>query len=219
MHPAGQFRETSRARLTALVDDVGFAVVIGCGSAGPVIAHAPVLLAGDTVRFHLSAANSLCPILQKSPAALVVVTGPDAYVSPDWYGSDNQVPTWNYLAAEIAGLVRRMDREQTATLLDDLAAHFEAKLKPKPPWRRSKLDPGRFEALLGAIVGFEMTINRLEGVRKLSQNKTDEDLGRLAAHLANRANSGARELARLMMQSPQGRSVAKAEDSGPEAPP
>ena len=95
--------------------------------------------------------------------------------------------------------MRPLSRGETTALLDDLSSHFEGKLAPKPPWTREKMSPARFEALLGAIRGFEMTIERLEGVRKLSQNKPHE-IGRVAAALAKRPDPGSREIARLMRE-------------------
>ncbi|MDR3509886.1 MAG: FMN-binding negative transcriptional regulator [Caulobacteraceae bacterium] len=171
MHPAPAFLETDLDRLTALVAETGLALIIGAGPDGPLCAHAPVLFGDGRLRFHLSAANPLARVLTDSARALAVVTGPQAYVSPDWYGLEDQVPTWNYLSAEIEGPVRRLDRAQAADLLDALSAVFEARLAPKPPWTRDKMTPGRFEAMLGGITAFEVVPDRMRGVRKLSQNK------------------------------------------------
>lgn len=157
-----------------------------------------MLLGGRTLRFHLSAANALCPILSGRPRALAVVTGPDAYVSPDWYAAADQVPTWNYLSVEAQGPVRVLKRAETIALLDDLAVHFEAGLAPKPPWTRAKMSPARFEAMLDAIVGYEMRVERLAGISKLSQNKPQGEIARVAARLAERSDDGARALAALM---------------------
>ena len=127
-----------------------------------------------------------------------MVTGPDAYVSPDWYAGADQVPTWNYLSVEAEGPVRILDRVETTALLDDLAAHFEAGLAPKPPWTRAKMTPARFEAMLGAIVGYEMRLERLTGISKLSQNKPADEIARVARRLAERADEGSRRIAKLM---------------------
>lgn len=166
-------------------------------------AHAPVLLSpvllGKTsLRFHLSANNALCAALADGVRALAVVTGPDAYVSPDWYAATDQVPTWNYVSLEAEGPVRVMRRGETAVLLDDLAAHFEAALAPKPPWTRAKMTPARFEAMLGAIIGYEMAVERLAGTTKLSQNKPADERARVARALAERPGDGSHRIAALM---------------------
>jgi transcriptional regulator len=70
-------------------------------------------------------------------------------------------------------------------LLDDLSAQEEARLEPKPPWTRAKMSPGRFEAMTRAIVGVRLTVERLEGTSKLSQNKSEADRGRVIAALGD----------------------------------
>jgi transcriptional regulator len=197
MHPASAFRQTDAAALAALVAERGFALIVGGADGRPLAAHAPVLLADGRLRFHLSGANPLTATLLAGSRALAVVTGPDAYVSPDWYAAADQVPTWNYLSAEIEGPVRPLDNTETTQLLDDLSARFEAPLAPKPPWTRAKMTPARFEALLGAINGFEMRAERFEGVTKLSQNKPAE-IERVAQALAARPDAGSQAIARLM---------------------
>jgi transcriptional regulator len=177
------------------------ALIIGAAVGAPAVAHAPVLLAERNLRFHLSAANALCQVLREHRRALAVVTGPDAYISPDWYAAADQVPTWNYLSVEAEGPVRVMEREETAALLDDLAAHFEAGLAPKAAWSRAKMTPARFEAMLSAIIGYEMRVERLVGVFKLSQNKPADEIARVAAKLAERPDDGAIRIADLMRRS------------------
>lgn len=198
MHPASAFHETDARRLTDFIRSRGFALIVGCEDGRPILAHAPVRLDGERLGFHLSAANRLCAPLIAQGRAIAVLTGPDAYISPDWYGMADQVPTWNYLAAEAEGPVRKLDRDETITLLDDLSAHFEAALAPKLAWTRQKVSPARFEALLNGIVGFEMRVERLEGTTKLAQNKPREAMIRVAERLAVRTDPGAQAIATLM---------------------
>jgi transcriptional regulator len=197
MHPAKAFRETDPGRLAALVADVGLGLIVGVAAGRPLVAHAPVLLDGVRLRFHLSRANPLTAALETQPHALAVITGPQAYVSPDWYGLPDQVPTWNYLSAEIEGPVRRLGDDEAALMLDELSAVFEAKLASKPAWTRAKMSPGRFEAMLGGITAFEIIAQRLEGVRKLGQNKPVEAQAMLAAALAALGGEAATALAKM----------------------
>lgn len=201
MHPARLFHQTDDAVLAALVAGRGLALIIGVVDGRPVAAHAPVLLEGRRLRFHLSRNNALAGTLTAGGAkALAVVTGPDAYISPDWYGLDDQVPTWNYLSVEMEGPCARLDDAGAAALLDDLPARFEAPLAPKPAWTRHKMTPGRFEALLGGIAAFEMTIERFEGTWKLGQNKPAEAIAAVADALDARPDEGSRAIAALMRQ-------------------
>ena len=181
MHPHRAFAWEDRAAMLALVGEVGFCTIF---VDGPFVVHAPVVVAGTgRIRFHVARSNRAVPALDGS-RALLSCLGPDAYVSPDWYGTPDQVPTWNYLAVEAEGPLRRLDEDELTGLLDDLSADHEARLAPKPEWTRGKLTPGRFEAMLKAIVGFELTVEELRGTRKLGQQKKEAERSGAAAGLA-----------------------------------
>lgn len=198
MHVSPLFRQSDAAALAALVAERGFAVIAVAHEGRALIAQAPVILTGDRLRFHLSRGNPASVALQAGATAVAVVPGPDAYISPDWYGLDDQAPTWNYLSAEMEGPVAVLDDLAFTRLLDDLSAHFENRLTPKPPWTRRKMSEGRFDAMLRAIVGFEMRVERFEGVRKLGQNKPPEAIAAVAETLAERPEPGSAEIAGLM---------------------
>src|SRR5690606_6882275 len=107
MHPNPAFRTEDRALLEALIAQVGFGMVFAATPDGPRVAHTPLVSTGDgAVQFHLARANALTRHLPGANA-LAVVNGPDAYVSPRWYEAPGQVPTWNYVALELEGPVRR----------------------------------------------------------------------------------------------------------------
>lgn len=174
MHPNRRFAWTDREEMLAFIADISFCTIC---VAGPAVAHAPVVVtAPDRLRFHLARSNRSVAAMEGDTArALVSCLGADAYVSPDWYGTADQVPTWNYLAVEAEGPLRRLDEDELAGLLDDLSAAHEARLAPKPAWTRGKMDPARFTGLTKAIVGFELTIEELRGTRKLGQNKSEAE--------------------------------------------
>ena len=176
MHPARPFLETGIATLVARARAHPFALVCVTDGARVHAAHAPILLdetdGVPVLRFHLSVANAATSALMAGSNALIVFTGNHAYVSPDWYGQDDQVGTWNYLSVEAEGPVTQLDDAGATSLLDDLSDLFEAGLSPKPAWTRAKMTPGRFEAMLPGIRAFSLTPMRFEGITKLSQNKS-----------------------------------------------
>jgi len=179
MHPNRAFAWEDPEAMLAFVADIAFCTI--CAD-GPLLVHAPVIVAApDRLRFHVSRGNRAAALDGKR--AIVSCLGPDAYISPDWYGVPDQVPTWNYLSVEAEGPLRRLDEEELARLLDDLSAAHEARLAPKPQWSRAKLAPGRFEAMVKAIAGYELAIEALRGTRKLGQNKP----GQIAAAAAGLA--------------------------------
>jgi transcriptional regulator len=181
MHPNQAFAWTDEADLFAFLNQMSFATIF---VEGPSLVHAPVVAAApDRIRFHVSRGNRA---KLEGKTALLSCLGPDAYVSPDWYGTPDQVPTWNYLAVEAEGPLRRLDENELADLLDELSALHEARLAPKPAWTRAKMTTGRFEAMLKAIIGFEMKVTSLRGTRKLGQNKGAAEREAAAAGLAPR---------------------------------
>ncbi len=204
MHPASAFLETDENRLRNLIAERGFGLIVAQSPNGPVCAHAPVLLEQSILRFHLSSANGLNAALGQDPRALCVVTGPDAYVSPDWYGIRDQVPTWNYVSAEISGTVRAIPPEQAALMLDDLSAMFEERLAPKPVWTRAKMDAARFDTMVRqGVIAYEMDVTSLTGISKLPQNKPLEAIEEVRAALSQSDDAQARALGLMMVQEPK----------------
>jgi transcriptional regulator len=179
MHPQPAFRETDEAALLAHLARHAFVTIAAAPQGRMWVAHAPLVVrrldSGLALDFHLSRGNALAAAIADGFRAVAVSLAADAYISPDWYESADQVPTWNYVSVEAEGPVAALDEAGLVTLLDDLSAQEEARLAPKPPWTRAKMSPGRFEAMTPAIIGARMTVDRLEGTTKLSQNKGEAD--------------------------------------------
>jgi transcriptional regulator len=187
MHPAPAFRVVDEAQLVAQLAERPFCTLAAAPDGRPRVAHAPVVVRrlgeGLALDFHLSRGNALAPFLADGFRAVLVSLGDDAYVSPDWYASQDQVPTWNYLSVEAEGPVAALDEAGLTALLDDLSTQEEARLAPKPPWTGGKMSPGRFEAMTRAIIGARLSVERLEGTWKLSQNKDEADRAGVRAAL------------------------------------
>jgi transcriptional regulator len=178
MHPNALFRNDDRALHEALIEEIGFGMIFAQTSDGPRVAHTPVLYGGGAVRFHLARGNALSRYLV-GQEALVLVNGPDAYVTPRWYADTNTVPTWDYVALELQGPVRKLGEDELLNLLDALAERHEARIAGEP-WTREQVDPAIVTALLRGIVGFELEVRAWRPTFKLSQNKADEDRAAIA---------------------------------------
>ena len=179
MHPDGRFCVEDREVLLDFLRANPFVTIAASVGGRPLVAQSPVVireLDGEVaLDFHLSRGNVLTPHLTQGFRAVALATGPDAYVSPDWYESADQVPTWNYQSVEAEGSVAPLNDAELIALLDDLSAQEEARLLPKKPWTRGKMKPGKFDALLRGIQGGRLFVERLDGTFKLSQNKNDAD--------------------------------------------
>ena len=177
-----RFNWTDEQEILAQVADIAFARIIVSTPDGLRVGHAPVIVTDSKrLRFHLSNHNALCAHLGQCKA-LILVEGPNAYISANWYAdARGSVPTWNYVAIECEGSITQLDQETLAPMLDTLADHMEPKVKQD--WTRAKMEPARFDAMCKAITPFEMEIVTLRGTRKLSQNRSHSDLQRVTVAL------------------------------------
>ncbi len=190
MHPAKAFHVDDREALLAFVREHAFVTLAAAVGGRPFTAQVPVVVReldfGEVaLDFHLSRGNALAPFAVQGFRAVALATGPHAYVSPDWYGSEDQVPTWNYVSAEAEGLVAPLSEVEFVALLDDLSAQEEARLLPKKPWTRDKMSSGRFEAMMRGIIGCRLSVERLEGTFKLGQNKAAAERAGVVAALGD----------------------------------
>ena len=180
MHPAPDFKETNEARLLTWIEAHPFMTLAAAPAGRLLVAHAPVVVrhlpGGLVLDFHLSRGNTLAEALDTGFHGVLLNLGPDAYISPDWYESADQVPTWNYVSVEAEGAVAALDEAGLCAQLDALSAQEEARLAPKPPWTRAKMTPGVFKRMSRGIIGARLTVERLEGTFKFSQNKVAADV-------------------------------------------
>jgi transcriptional regulator len=165
----------------------------------------PFLLAVDglSVDLHLARSNVIARAVSTSMAATIAVAGPDGYISPDWYGVPDMVPTWNYVAVHLIGTLERLPDAAMRDMLVRQSAAFEARLSPKPQWTLDKMSDEAVGRLMRMIVPFRLTISDVQSTWKLSQNRTED--ARLAA-AAGMEEGGfgqeTSELAGLMRNSP-----------------
>jgi transcriptional regulator len=129
--------------------------------------------------------------------SLAVFSGPHAYVSPTWYQSENTVPTWNYAAVHAYGTCEILDSESTMRLLEETVNEYESGMPA--PWSFDG-SSDYFHNLAKTIVGFRMTIERIDAKAKLNQNHPAERRMRVIAELEQSSGSAAREIAGMMRQ-------------------
>ena len=201
MHPNPVFRQEARESALALARERGFGVFTVAGPEDVLAAHLPFVLDEGRVLAHLVRVNPLARHLGRGPArALLIVSGPDGYVSPDWYGEAQLVPTWNYAAVHLRGELRLLDDTALRPILDRLSETFEARLAPKPPWKTDKVEEGLLARMMRQIVPIEMSVDTVDGTFKLNQNRSDTARAGAAAALAAGGTPGmeTRALAALM---------------------
>ena len=176
MHPNRAFRTSSDARNIAFAREQGFGILGVNGEDGPLMVHVPFLLSedGKVADFHLVKTNSIARLIKSPMRARLAVQGPHSYISPDWYGVIDQVPTWNYVAVHVQGVLELRPQEEMKDLLDRQSDLFETKLAPKRPWTTGKMSDGVMDAMMRQIVPCRMAVDKIDGTWKLNQNKPDD---------------------------------------------
>jgi len=183
MYLPEHFAEHRVERLHEVLRGAGLATLVTMGTGGLDASHVPLLLEpepGPLGRLvgHVARANPQWRDTPDGSPALAIVLGPDAYVTPAWYPSKREggrvVPTWNYLAIHAHGTVRFF--EEPERLLELVTRLTDRNEQQRPhPWKVSDAPPDYVAGLLKAIVGVELTITRLEGKWKASQNRSEAD--------------------------------------------
>lgn len=174
MHPNPIFRKTETTKNIAFVRQRSFGILSVNAEDGPLLSHIPFNLSQDGIYLeaHLVRSNPILRLLEMPQKAVIAVSGPDAYISPDWYGVDDQVPTWNYVAVHLRGTLRRLEDRELHGILERLSASMEAHLHPKKPWTINKMNQDVYEKMQRQIVPIGMDVSDIQGTWKLGQNKS-----------------------------------------------
>ena len=181
MHPNPIYRQSPPDQAIEFARNRAFGTLTVNGDEGPLASHVPFLLSedGKIADIHLVRSNPIVRAISEPQKCLLAVNGADSYISPDWYGLDDQVPTWNYVAVHLRGTLEKLPNGAMRDMLDRQSAFFESRLLPKTPWKTDKMPDDVIERMIRQIVPVRLTITSVDGTWKLAQNKTAE--ARLAA--------------------------------------
>jgi len=196
MYQPPHFREDRPEILHALIRAHPLATVVTAGAGGLMANLIPMILGEDgTLHGHLARANDQLAALREGAETLLIFQGPEAYVRPSWYPSKAEhgmvVPTWNYVIVQARGTPRVL--KDTALLkahLEQLTASQED--GRDHPWQVDDAPADFIERMLRNIIGFEVAVTAIEGMWKVSQNRTEPD--------RRLARDGQTELAQLILE-------------------
>ena len=215
MYLPAPFSETRTEVLHALMRARPLAALVTLAADGFDANHIPLHLSPQdgrlgTLRGHVARADPLWRECTSGVAALAIFHGPDAYITPAWYPTKAQtgkaVPTWNYAVVHAHGALRVVDdRVWLRAHLAALTAQHEA--ASAQPWQIEDAPPDYIEKMLGAVVGIEITITRLTGKWKTSQNQVPENQAGVAHGLRERAGDYDLAMAALVEEAARGRVV------------
>lgn len=204
MYVPRHFREDRLDVLHSIIEENSFATLVSTSPEGIIATHIPFLLRRSegpfgTLRGHVARANPHWTHLPQGEA-VVIFLGSHAYVSPSWYVSIDRVPTWNYVAVHAYGTPRLIeDGSVLRQLVEDTVDRYEGDFER--PWELSSIDEGKIPGLLRGIVGFEIPIGRIDGKRKLGQNRSQADREGMVAGLRAYGGASGAALADLVASS------------------
>jgi transcriptional regulator len=185
MHIPKLFEITDNTIIEQFIKENGFATIISKGSDYPVGTHIPIELEtnenGEKILWgHISKANPQWKEFETSPNVLVIfLSNVHHYISSSWYNHPN-APTWNYLSVHISGRLKILEGEILWESIRRLTNKYE-KTSANPV----SLDtlPESVQRQMNGIVGFEISIDKIEAAFKLSQNRNDEDFKNIVNEL------------------------------------
>jgi len=206
MYIPSAFAEEDLTTLHQLIQDTRLAILVTQGEQGLQANHLPLLLSPEqgpygTLYGHLAKANRQWQELANGAEALVIFPGAETYISPSLYPSKAEhgkvVPTWNYLAVHAYGTAEVFsDPHRIHNLVSALTDRHEA--GRAKPWKVEDAPSQFMDSMLKAIVGFALPIRRLEGKRKLSQNRPPADIDGVREGLAASTDPHDQTISHLM---------------------
>lgn len=175
-----------------------FGQMITCADGKIVQTYVPFIVdkENNCLYGHIAKQNGQVEFLNVAEDLVVTYLGDDAYVSPSWYHSTEQVPTWNYQAVEIKGKATVLGDRGTFNVVDQLSQIHEAQFDN--PWLINKLSEKKTNAMLKAIVGIRIDIIKINGHSKMSQNKNSQDFQGVIDGLLTQDDIASRQVAKIM---------------------
>ncbi|MCC8367452.1 FMN-binding negative transcriptional regulator [Xenorhabdus sp. PB61.4] len=195
MYTPHKMQMQDREDITKFISTYSFGLLVSPSLAGT---HLPLVLNPDegeygTLYGHISKANPHWKELENQPV-LAVFTGPHAYISPTWYESEHAVPTWNYTAVHCYGVTKFLNGNETQSALKDLVNKYEPGLM-----NNTELMPEEYlNKQRQAIVGFKITITKIDAKEKLGQHKNQGDQRGVFSALKESKMPDNKELANYM---------------------
>lgn len=185
MYKFSYFTEKDTNKLIAFMQQNSFATLTGAGDAYPVATQIPLeIMVADngvlTLSGHLMKNTDHHKAFLKNPQVLVIFNGPHCYVSAAWYGNPKTASTWNYMTVQAKGKIIFSDEEGTYAAIKSLTNKYES---GESAATFNSMPIEYIQPLLKAIIGFTITIESLDNIFKLSQNKTQKEQLNIIAHL------------------------------------
>ena len=162
--------QLSEADASNVIKEYGFATLFSTAGGMPYATHLPLMMSKDNhyLYGHFALPNPQWKEIE-GQSVLAVFQGPHCYISPKWYETNQDVPTWNYVAVYVYGEAELLDNEETVHSMRDLVLKYES---PDSPYKLEDIDAKLLAGLNKGVKGFKIKISKIEGKAKLSQNQS-----------------------------------------------
>ena len=200
MYSLPYFKEKDESEVIRFMYAHPFITLCGCGANNePVATQVPVLIKqrGEqlVLEGHFMKNTDHHQAFLHNPAALAMFTGAHTYVSASWYKEKNVASTWNYISVHARGTLQFLHEESLFRILKETTAHFEN--DPNSPASYDKLPTAYIQKLSKAIVAFEIPVQQIDNVFKLSQNHHRENQVAIIENLSKQ-DADAQQIAKEM---------------------
>lgn len=190
MYIPENLRIKSQQEIYDFIDEFSFATII---SSDLEATHLPLVMKSGDFQYlygHFAKANNHWRKIEGTEV-LVIFTSPHSYISPAWYKTAPAVPTWNYGAVHVKGILRATTEFDTIQAINLMMSKYDPNVE---------LDDKFVSSLVKSIVGFKLEILSIEGKEKLGQHRsTDDQLGVYEA-LKNHSGYEQQQLANYMLK-------------------
>lgn len=183
-YPPPYFVDADPAYTNRIIDTYGFPLLTSSNVDGPLATHLPMVREGEFLYGHLAANNPMTEFIGTSMIFLAAFHGPHDYISASLYDKpEKSVPTWDYTAVHVHGTTRALDAEESVDRMYELVEKYES----EDGWAME--DTAAYASrLFPHILYFEMRMDSVQGIRKLSQNKSAETQMRIIENLRGEGN-------------------------------
>lgn len=193
MYSLPYFKEQDEAVVLQFIHDHPFAFLAGSDANGkPVVTQVPVFIDKKEGKLflsgHIMKNTDHHKAFQQNPQVVAVFSGPHTYVSASWYEDKRQASTWNYISVHARGLLQFTDENALLAILERTTNHFEN--NPDSGANFRDLSPDYVQGLARAIVAFEIEVQQIENVFKLSQNRDEKSYDNIIHKLEEKDGAG-----------------------------
>lgn len=199
MYIPNQYKNENLSEVKSFIQDNSFGILVSHSNGKSIATHIPLELSKnefgkDVLQGHVAKANPQWHHFKDKTEVLAIFNGPHSYVSSSWYNFE-EVPTWNYIAVHVYGVIKIIEKEALYKSLKELVDKYEA--TSEKPIKVEELSKNTMRQING-IVGFEIEITDIQAAYKLSQGMNDKNHQTIISKLENDKNPQCKHIAGAM---------------------